>query len=159
MTAARGGPVGDGGSAWRKSLAVVNDVWLGLGLHFIELAFRPPRQLLAFRPARRAEPERLHDERMVEVLFPLFVGPIVGSNVRLDDELIALAHVLRDYLSETVERHEPQSRDDLTRVALLVLACVVIAYQAKLGVCGVALHGELGIFREVADRGHIEAVH
>src|SRR5580658_10827223 len=133
--------------------------WLDLGLHLVELAFRTSCQFLAFRLARRAEPKGLRDERMVEVLFPLFVGPIVGSNPRLDDELIALAHILRDRLAEAVERHEPQSRDDLASVALLVLAGVVIAYQAKLRVAGIALDGELGVIREVADGGQIEAIH
>src|ERR1700677_3905931 len=130
---------------------------LGIGLHFVELALGPSRQLLAFRPARRAEPEGLRNERMIEMLFALFVGPIVGSNPRLDEELVALAYVLRDRLTEAVERHEPQSRDDLAGVALLVLPRIVIAYQAELCVRGVALDGELGIVREVADRGQIEA--
>src|ERR1700684_1843194 len=68
----------------------------------------PRRQFLALDLARCAEAEGLDDKGMVVLLLALLVRPVAGPDMRLKNELIALAHVLGNGLSETLERHEPE---------------------------------------------------
>src|ERR1700733_2199294 len=96
---------------------------------------------------------------MVVLLLALLVRPVVGSNLRLKNELIALAHVLGNRLSKTFERHEPERVYRLAGVALLILSSMVISDQTKLCIGGVAFDGGLGVFGEIADGGYGEAIH
>src|SRR5579862_9903623 len=64
------------------------------------------RQLLALDLAWCAKSKTLDDKRIVVLLFAFLVGPIVGANMRLQNELITLARVFRDRFPETLERNE-----------------------------------------------------
>src|SRR5271168_1316185 len=96
---------------------------------------------------------------MVVLLLALLVRPVVGSDLRLKNELIALAHVLGNRLSKTIERHEPECGYRLAGVAMLILARIVVSDQTKLRVGGVAFDGELGVSGEISDGGYCETIH
>src|SRR6202041_1433268 len=96
---------------------------------------------------------------MVVLLFALLVRPVIGTDLRLQDELISLAHVLGDRLSQTFEVHEPETGDRLACIAVLLLACIVVAHQAKSSVRGVPFGVNFRILREVSDGGDCKAVH
>src|SRR6185312_15739346 len=115
--------------------------------------------LLALGLAGRAEAEALHDEVVVVVPLAVLVRPVVGANLGIDDQLVALAGSARDRLAERAEGREPDAGGDLPRAALLVLARVVIADQTELRVGVVSLDGELGVAGEIADGGEGETVH
>src|SRR5271167_4228606 len=96
---------------------------------------------------------------MVVLLLALLVRPIIGSDLRLKNKLIALAHVLGNRLSKTLERHKPEGGYCFAGAAMLILTRVVVSDQTKPRVGGVALDGELGVSGEIADGGYGEAIH
>src|SRR5207302_1957021 len=75
----------------------------------------PRLEFLALCGPRRSEAEAVDDKGVVVLLLALLIGPVVGAHPRLDDELIALARVAGDRLTERAEGDEPQRGDDLTR--------------------------------------------
>src|SRR5450432_1316028 len=117
------------GARVRGSGAVAS---LDLRLQSADFAFATPSgQLFALRPARSAEAETLNHEGVVILLFAFAVGPVIGTNLRLKNELIALACVLRDCLPETLERDKPETGNSLAHIAVLVFARVVVADQTN----------------------------
>src|ERR1700730_3304934 len=50
-------------------------------------------KLFALRPPRRAKSKVLHDERVVVLLLAFLVGPVIGADLRLKNELIALTRI------------------------------------------------------------------
>src|SRR5437764_5372892 len=114
---------------------------------------------LTLRGPRRSEAEAVDDEGVVVLLLALLVGPVVGTHPRLDDELIALARVAGDRLTERAERDEPQRGDDLTRGPLFALAGVVVAHQTEACVAGVVLGRQFRVARQIADRSERETIH
>src|SRR5580698_6071666 len=119
----------------------------------------PGGQLFSLHPTRRAEAKSLHDEVIVVSLLALSVGPIIGTNLGLENELIALARVFRDRFPETLECREPDAGDDLARVPVVVLSRVVIADQAKPCVARIAFRGEFRVSGEIAHGCKSEAIH
>src|SRR5258708_4046421 len=119
----------------------------------------PRRQLLALDLARCAKAKILYDERIVVLLFALLVRPVVGPDLRLKNELVALARVLGNRLPETFERHKPKTGNRFARITLLILAGIIVADQANPRIRGIPFDGELGIPREIADGGYCEAIH
>src|SRR6266513_176321 len=119
----------------------------------------PRLELLPLRGTRGSEAEAVHDKGVVVLLLALLVGPVVGSHPRLDDELIALARIAGDRLTQRPERDEPQAGDDLARGTLFALAGVVVAHQAEARVAGLVLGCRFRVAGEIADRGQREAVH
>src|SRR6202000_1076349 len=119
----------------------------------------PSRQLFALHPTGGAEAKILHDEVMVVSLLAFSVGPGVGANLGLENELIPLARLFRDRFSETFERGEPNAADGLARVALLVLSRVVVADEAESCVARVAFRGEFRVFGKVTHSNKREAIH
>src|SRR5213082_3127315 len=119
----------------------------------------PRFEFLALRGPRRSEAEAVDDEGVVVLLLALLVGPVVGAHPRLDDELIALARVAGDRLTERAERDEPQRGDDLTRGPLFALAGVVVAHQTEACVAGVVLGRQFRVARRIADRSERETIH
>ena len=93
------------------------------------------------------------------MFLPLLVGPVIGTHVRLDDQLVSFARVARQSLAERTEGDEPQTGGDLAGGTAFVLAGVVVPYQAEARVARLVLGDELRVTGEVADRGEIEAVH
>src|SRR5438046_1346681 len=89
----------------------------------------PRRQFLPLDLAGCAETKSLDDERMVVLLFTLLVRPVVGPDLRLDDELVALARVLCNRLPEVLERDEPETGNRFACVALLILPGIIVADQ------------------------------
>src|SRR6202046_5423947 len=102
----------------------------------------PGGQLFSLYPTRRAEAKSLHDEVIVVSLLALSVCPIIGTNLGLENELIALARVFRDRFPETFECRDTDAGNGIARVAVLVLSRVVIADEAKPCVARIALGGE-----------------
>src|SRR6185437_7496391 len=125
----------------------------------LRLLGSPGRTLFAFRLPGSTEPEALHDEAVVVVPLPVLVGPVVGAHLGVDDELVSLARGARDRLAEWTERGEPDAGGDLPRPTLLVLAGIVVAYQAELRVGTLAFDGELRVAGKIADGGERKAVH
>src|ERR1700678_2500606 len=119
----------------------------------------PGGQLFSLHPTRRAEAKSLHDEVIVVSLLALSVCPIIGTNLGLENELIALARVFRDRFPETFECREPDAGNGLPRVAILVLPRIIIADQAKSRVAGIALGGEFRVFGEITHGSKSEAIH
>src|SRR6266480_4254059 len=120
----------------------------------------PRLELLPFGGTRGSEAEAVHDKGVVVLLLALLVGPVVGAHPRLDDELIALARIPGDRLTQRPERDEPQAGDDLARGALFAaLAGVVVAYEAEARVTAVVLGRHFRVAGEIADRSQREAVH
>src|SRR5437667_2071237 len=119
----------------------------------------PRLELLPLGGTRSSEAEAVHDKGVVVLLLALLVGPVVGAHPRLDDELIALARIAGDRLTQRPERDEPQAGDDLARGTLFALAGVVVAHQTEARVAGVALGRQFRVAGEIADRGQREAVH
>src|SRR5258707_1479659 len=119
----------------------------------------PRGQFFTLRPTGRTESKILNDEGMVVLLHAFFVGPIVGTNLRLENELIAFARIFGDRFPETIECREIEAGKCLARVAMLVLPCVVIADQAKPCVAGIALGGEFRVSGEIAHGSKREAIH
>src|SRR5580698_3481849 len=127
------------------------------GAHLVLAA--PGGQLFALHSTRCAEAKVLHDVGIVVLLFALSVGPIIGTNLGLENELIALARVFRDRFPETLECREPDAGDGLARVAVLVLSRVVIADEAKPCVARIALGGEFRVSGEITHGCKSEAIH
>src|SRR5271163_1026683 len=96
---------------------------------------------------------------MVVLLLALLVRPVVGSDLRLKNELIALAHVLGNRLSKTLERDEPDGGYRLAGVAVLIFTCIVVSDQTKPRIGSVAFDGEFWVSGEISDGGYGEAVH
>jgi hypothetical protein len=124
-----------------------------LGLEGFCFFFAPSGQFLALDLAWRAEPEILNHEGIVVLLLALLIRPIIGANLCLQYELIALARILCDRLAQTLECDEPETGDDLACISLIVLACIIVADQANPSVRGVAFGSELGILGKIADGG------
>src|SRR5579862_830111 len=82
----------------------------GLGFERADFMLLAPRELFALRPARSATPEVRADERVVELPLAVLVRPVVRPDVGLHDELVSLAGILGDRLSETLECREPDAR-------------------------------------------------
>src|SRR5271165_214913 len=116
-------------------------------------------QFLALDFARRPKAKILDDEGVVVLLFALFVRPVVGANLRLKNELVALACVSCDRLPQGFESHEPETGGDLARIALIILARIVVSHQTKPCVGGIPFDGKLRILGEITNRGYAEAVH
>ena len=112
----------------------------------------PACEFFALQPPGRTESEVLYDERMVVLLLALLVDPIVGADLRLKNELIALARMLGNCLTEAFECDEPHSGDGLARVAPLILTCIVVADEAETRVGGIPLDRQLGILGEVSSK-------
>src|SRR5438105_6344104 len=119
----------------------------------------PRLEFLALCGPRRSEAEAVDDKGVVVLLLALLIGPVIGAHPRLDDELIALARVAGDRLTERAEGDEPQRGDDLTRGPLFALAGVVVADQTEARVAGVVLGRQFRVARQIADRGQRETVH
>ena len=95
--------------------------------------------LRALDLAGGAVAKSLHDEFVVVLFLALLVGPVVGSDPGLDDELVAFACVMHEQLGQGAERHEPESCDDLARRALFVFPGVVVADETEACVSDIAL--------------------
>src|SRR6185437_2080393 len=144
---------------WRGRSVTAASGGLDLGLERSFALAATRGQLLALGLSRRAESKALHDVGVIVLLRALLIRPVIRANVRLNDELIALARVLGDRLSETPEGHEPQTGDGLPGIPLFVLACIVVAHQADARVSAIAFDRQLGILREITDRGDCETIH
>ena len=88
---------------------------------------------------------------MVVLLLALLVGPVVGTHVRFDDELITFARVARQSFAERAEGDEPQTGGDLAGGAAFILAGVIVAYEAEACVVGIVLGDELRVAGQVAE--------
>src|SRR5579859_6016302 len=119
----------------------------------------PRIELVPLLPPGCAEPEALHDKRVVVLLFALLVRPVAGADLCFEDQLIALARVSRDRLPQRTESHEPQAGHHFLRSPLFVLARVVIAHEAELRVALLSLLHQLRVAREISDRSQCETVH
>src|SRR5437764_1488357 len=119
----------------------------------------PRLELLPLGGTRSSEAEAVHDKGVVVLLLALLVGPVVGAHPRLDDELIALARIAGDRLTQRSERDEPQAGDDLARGTLFALAGVVVAHQTEACVAGVVLGRQFRVARQIADRSERETIH
>src|ERR1700723_1500178 len=117
------------------------------------------RQLLALGLARGAKAETLHHEGMVVLLLALFVGPKIGADLGLNNELITLARMSGNRLPETLEGDEPEAGNRFSRIAVGILACVIVAHQANSRVRRIAFDSELRILGKIAHGGKGEAVH
>src|SRR5947208_17000590 len=113
----------------------------------------PRLELLPLGGTRSSEAEAVHDKGVVVLLLALLVGPVVGAHPRLDDELIALARIAGDRLTQRPERDEPQAGDDLARGTLFALAGVVLAHKGEARVAGVALGRQFRVAGDLADGG------
>src|SRR5215469_5865723 len=96
---------------------------------------------------------------MVVLLFTLLVGPVVGANASLHEQLIAPAGVACQRLAQGAEGHEPQTGGNLTRGAAFILACIVVAQEAEACEGRIVLGAEFWVAGEVADSCESEAVH
>src|ERR1035441_197033 len=132
-----------GGDAWRNSFSVAatigkRELHFGFQSAYVSLVTR--RQLFPFRVARCAKAKVLHHKRVVVLLFAFFIRPVVGTDLRLHDELVTLARILGDSLAETLERDEPQTGDGLADVPEFVLACIIVAHQTQARISGIAFN-------------------
>src|SRR6185312_13561542 len=105
---------------------------------------------------RSTEAKSLDDEGMVVLLLTLLIGPVVGPHASGHHELITLAGILGERLTQRSEGHEPDGRDHFARGALFVPARVVVADQAEVRIQGVTFGDELRISGKIADRGQRE---
>src|SRR5277367_4365956 len=96
---------------------------------------------------------------MIVLLLAFFVRPVVGPDVGLNDELITLTDIFRDRLSEVLECNKPETGYRLARIALLVLARIVVADQADPRIRRISFDGKLRVLCEIADGGYCEAIH
>src|ERR1700722_18890761 len=96
---------------------------------------------------------------MVVLLLALLVDPIVGPDLRLKDELIALSRMFGNRLAETFECDEPNRGDGLPHVAALILACIIVADEAETRIGGIAFDRQFGVLGEVSDGGESKAIH
>src|SRR6267154_3171262 len=119
----------------------------------------PGRKLLALRFSRGAKAKILHDKGIIVLFLAFLVGPIVGAYLGLKNELIALARVSGDRFPETLEGHEPEAGNRFARIAVFILAGVIVAHEANPRIGGIAFDGELRVFREIAHGGNGEAIH
>src|SRR5260221_1656506 len=119
----------------------------------------PSSKLFALRPPRRTESKVLNDERMVVLLLTFLVGPIVGADLRLKDELIALARMFGNGLAEAFECHEPDGGDGLPHVAALILPCIIVADEAETRIGGIAFDRQFWILGEISNGGDSKAIH
>src|ERR1700722_17447624 len=112
-TTAAGTSTRDGAEAWQSDTngGGARRIPLDLGLEGALSLLAPRRQLFALDLAGRTEAKGIDDERVVVLLFTLLVRPIVGTNVGLKNELIALARIFGDRLAERLECHEPEAGD------------------------------------------------
>src|SRR5215813_10263589 len=91
------------GAPWPVARACRNTGASLLRLRMAVIVLAAGLQLFALDLARGAEAEPIDDEGVVVLLLSLFVGPVVGAHVRFDDELITLARVACESLSEGSE--------------------------------------------------------
>src|SRR5882724_9249520 len=119
----------------------------------------PTREFFALRPPRCAESKILYDERMVVLLLALLVDPIVGADLRLKNELIALARMFGNGLAEAFECHEPDGGDGLPHVAALILTCIIVADEAETRIGGIAFDRQFWILGEISNGGDSKAIH
>src|SRR5450631_4539443 len=149
------------GDAWRNSFSerVRNSKTLNFGFQCTYIAAFAPGEFLAFCLAGGAKSKALLDEGIVVLLVPLLVGPIIGANLRLQNQLVALARILCDCFPQSFERHEPKAGDRFAGVSLFILSRIVITDQAYPGIGGISLDGQLRILGEVADGNEVKAVH
>src|SRR5882757_6203377 len=96
---------------------------------------------------------------MVVLFFAVFIRPVILTNLRLHEELVALARVLCDRLAETLEGHEPQGGDGLAHIALVVLSRIIVAHQTDARIARIALERQFGILGEIADGRYGKTVH
>src|ERR1700744_3803856 len=96
---------------------------------------------------------------MVVVLLSVTIDPVVGADLRLNDELIAFARMLGNGLAQAVEGDEIEAGHRLASVPLLIFAGVVVADEADLRVGGFALGQKLWVFSEIAHGGNGETIH
>src|ERR1700688_245431 len=113
----------------------------------------PQLELVTLRLAGCAEAEPLDDERVVVLRLALLIGPIVGTDPGVENQLITLACIVRDRLPERAEGDEPQAGDDLACATVLVLAGVVVADDAEARVANIAFGDQLRILGKISDRG------
>src|SRR5882757_3003629 len=135
---------------------------LGLNLRFKSVDFTlaaPGRQLLALHFSRGAKAKVLYDEGIIVLLLAFLVGPIVGAHLGLKNELIAFARASGNRFPETLEGHEPNAGNRFARIAVFILARVIVADQANARVGGIAFDGELRILCKIAHGGNGEAIH
>jgi hypothetical protein len=116
-------------------------------------------EYLALGRSRGAKPEGFENERVVVLLLSLLVGPVVGPDTRLDNELVAFESVLGYRFAQGAEGGKPQARDNLAGGTLLIPPGIVVANQAKPRIQRIALGNELGIAGQVPDGSQLEAVH
>src|SRR6185437_14291719 len=116
-------------------------------------------EFLALDLARCAEAKAIDDEGMVVLPLALLVGPVVGADPCLDDQLIALASTVGDRLAECAEGDEPQAGHDLARAAVFLLAGIIIADQAEARIGTIPLGIEFRVLGEITHGGDFEAVH
>src|ERR1700730_6725198 len=96
---------------------------------------------------------------MVVLFLALLVDPIVGPDMRLKNELIALARMFGNCLAEAFERHEPYAGDCFPHVAALILSCIIVADETEARIGGIAFDRQFGILGEVSDCGDSKTIH
>src|ERR1700723_2960922 len=74
-------------------------------------------------------------------------------------QLLALARMSGNRLPETLEGDEPEAGNRFSRIAVGILACVIVAHQANSRVRRIAFDSELRILGKIAHGGKGEAVH
>ena len=72
---------------------------LDLGLESSLSLFAPRRKFFALDLPRRTEAEGIDDEGVLVLFLTILVGSVIGTQVRLNDELVSLAGILRDRLT------------------------------------------------------------
>ncbi len=87
---------------------------------------------------------------MVKLLLS-FLGPVVGAHLGLNDQLIADARVSCDCFAKVIECDEPEAGNRLSRIAVFILAGVVVAEQIKLRVSSIAFGEKLRVLCKIAD--------
>src|SRR5208282_5054950 len=153
--------------AWWKSFSgLIGTKWalrlapLDFGFQRSHLVFAATRrELFALSLTGSPEPEALHDVRIVVLLLAVAIGPIIGADLRLHDQLVAFARVLRDRIAQSFEGDEPEAGRHLARITLLVFPGVIIADQTDACISRIAFGVEFGILCEIADRRDRKTVH
>ena len=72
---------------------------LDLGLENSLSLFAPRRKFFTLDLPRRTEAEGIDDEGVLVLFLTILVGSVIGTQVRLNDELVSLAGILRDRLT------------------------------------------------------------
>src|ERR1700722_4467287 len=88
-------------------------------------------ELLSLDLPRSSEPKGFDHVGIVVLLFALFVGPVVGSDTRLENQLVAFTGVLGDGFTQVAKCNKPQAGHNLPRIAVIVSAGVVVSDQTK----------------------------